>query len=255
MKYKSDKIAGKLFPIVETGKQHIITGKDRNFSDVRNKELEHALYNLRNLIGATMRASMQINGVYEDTIVCHKMIGSFPWNQRRISKAQHLRFVWAQFTNLCYMFEERFKLFMNLQHKTMASFKKRKSQSIAEGLKKIRGALGPHIRQRGQNTHEWSTSNPHAEHFDTIEFINSVEQQSDGPLGNVVGQFRTTRMLMRWEIETALKFMEDFLLDMFETQIPELAECASVFNELVEKARRHEVSIRENEITMFRQQS
>jgi hypothetical protein len=232
MKYKSDEVAGKLFPIVKAGNPYIFKHPKVDFSDVKNKALEQALYNVRDLLGATMRASLQINGVYEDTIVCHKMIGSFPWKMHRISRAQHLRFVWAQFTSLCYLFEERFKLFVSLQHRTMATFKKKKTDSIAEGVKSIRKELGQHIRQRGQNTHEWSTSNPHAEHFETIEFINSVKLQVDGPLGNVAGQYRITRLLMRWEIEATIKFMEEFLLDLFEKQIPELAGCALMFNEL-----------------------
>jgi len=200
-----------------------------------------------------MRAALQIHSVYGDTVVCHKMIGSFPWKQHRISRAQHLRFVWAQFTNLCYQFEERYKLFLNLQHRTMATFKKKKTASISDGIKRIRKVLGPHIRQRGQNTHEWSTSNPHVEHFETIEFINSIEPQADGPLGNVAGQFRITRLLMRWEIETAIKFMEEMLLDTFEEQIPLLSETATTFNELIEMSKAHQVTIKEGEITATRQ--
>lgn len=197
-----------------------------------------------------MRASLQMKSVYDDTVVCHKMIGSFPWKKHRITRAQHLNFIWSQFTNLCYMFEERFKLFMGLQHRTMASFKKRKVMSISDGIKDIRKALGAHIRQRGQNTHEWTTTNPHAQHFETIEFINSVEAQADGSLGNVDGQYRITRLLMRWEIETAIKFMEEMLLKVYETQIPELVDCASILNEVIDKSRTSEVTINENEITL-----
>lgn len=253
MKYRSEKIAGKLFPIVEAGKHNIITGHKRDFSEIGNKRLESALCDIRDLVGATMRAALQIDGIYKDVIVCHKMIGTFPWKKNRISRAQHLRFVWAQFTNLCYLFEERYKLLLSLQHRTMAAFKKKKIGTISDGVKLIRKALGPHIRQRGQNTHEWSISNPHAENFQTIEFINSFEQQpDDGPLGNVSGQFRIARLLMRWEIEAAIKFMEEMLLETFDRQIPELAECASVFNELVEKSRTHQVAIKDNQITMNR---
>jgi hypothetical protein len=200
-----------------------------------------------------MRAALQIHSAYGDTVICNKMIGSFPWKKHRISRAQHLRFVWAQFTSLCYQFEERYKLFMNLQHRTMATFKKKKIATISDGVKRIRKVLGPHIRQRGQNTHEWSTSNPHAEHFETIEFINSIKPQTDGPLGNVADQFRITRLLMRWEIETAIKFMEEMLLDTFEEQISSLAETATMFNELIEMSKTHQVTIKAGEITATRQ--
>ncbi len=135
----------------------------------------------------------------------------------------------------------------------MAIFKKKKIGSIADGLKRVRKVLGSYIRQRGQNTHEWSTSNPHAEHFETIEFINSIEPQADGPLGNVTGQFRITRLLMRWEIERAIKFMEEMLLDTFREQIQQLAEAATMFNELVEMSKVKQVTIKEGEIIATRQ--
>jgi len=253
MKYKSEQLEKQLFPLIGPGKHYILSHPRPDFSKVGNKQLENALYGARNLLGATMRAALQIHSVYGDTVICHKMIGSFPWKRRGISRAHHLRFVWGQFTNLCYQFQERYKLFMNLQHRTMATFKQKKTGSISDGLKRIRKVLGPHIRERGQNTHEWSKSNPHAEHFETIEFINSVEPQPAGPLGNVVGQFRITRMLMRWEIETTIKFMEEMLLDTFEQQIPPLAKTATMFNELIELSKTHQAVIKDGEITATRQ--
>jgi hypothetical protein len=68
----------------------------------------------------------------------------------------------------------------------------------------------------------------------------------------VAGQFRITRLLMRWEIENGIHFMEDFLLELFDKQIPELVVYASIFNELVERARNNEVTIRGNETTNAR---
>lgn len=252
MRYKTDALAKNLFPIIQAGKPYIFKHPKVDFSDIGDKKLEHALDGVRNLLGATMRASLQLSSIYDDTAVCHKMIGAYPWKPNRVSKAQHLHFVWAQFTNLCYLFEERFKLFMNLQHRSATTFGKRRVYSITEGVKTIRKSLGSHIRQRGQNTHEWSTSNPHAEHFASIEFINSIEPQEEGPLGNVAGQFRITRLLMRWEIENGIHFMEDFLLELFDKQIPELVGYASIFNELIERARNNEVTIKGNEITNAR---
>lgn len=57
---------------------------------------------------------------------------------------------------------------------------------------------------------------------------------------------------MRWEIENGIHFMEDFLLELFDKQIPELVVYASIFNELVERARNNEVTIRGNETTNAR---
>lgn len=208
MKLRSTQLHRALLPLVKAGAPHIFKHQHPGFSVAGNKQLEQALHDVRNLIGAAMRAALQLHSVYEDTVVCYKMIGTFPWKTHRITRAQHLRFVWSQFTNNCYRFEERYKLFMTLQHRTMTIFKKKKIGSVANGIKRIRNVLGWHIRQRGQDTHEWSASNPQAEHFATIEFINSIEPQNGGPLGNVAGQFKNVRMLMRWEIEMAVKFME-----------------------------------------------
>lgn len=234
--------------MIGSGRTYILKYPKPNFVELNNRKLELALDGVRDLIGATMRASLQMNGIYDDTIICHRMIGAYPWKKHRISRAKHLEFVWAQFTNLCYLFEERFKLFMNLQHRTMATFGKRKIGSISEGIKEIRKVLGTHIRQRGQNTHEWSTSNPHAQHFASIELINSFEPQENGPLGNVAGQFRITRLIMRWEIETAIRFMECFLIDLLDKQIPELVTCTSIFNKLIEVAQTDKVTIKGTEI-------
>jgi hypothetical protein len=122
-------------------------------------------------------------------------------------------------------------------------------EPISVGLKRIRKALGVHIRQRGQNTHEWSTSNPHAQHISTLELINS-EGRIDGPLGNIEGHFRVSRMLMRWEIEQAIRFGEDFLLGLLKKQVSELVGYTARFNELVEKSGTHAVTISGNTINM-----
>jgi hypothetical protein len=177
------------------------------------------------------------------------MIQSYPWKRNRVTRSQHLHFVWGHFTNLCYLFEERYKLFVQMQHQMQSTFRKQRTIAIRDGIKEIRTALGAHIRQRGQNTHEWSTSNPHAESFRTIEFINLYHPQT-GPLGNVTGHYRITRMLMRWEIETALHFMEDFLLLVFRKQIPEIAECATLFNEIVKAATAGHVSMQGNQMNV-----
>lgn len=249
MKYRESEILKVLVSLIDVGKHYIITGHTPNFGDVKNKRLEEGLHEIRNVIGGAMRASFHIHRIYDDTIVCHKMVQSYPWKRNRITKSQHLNFVWSQFTILCYLFEERYKLLVNMQHQMQAVFRKSKTISASDGIKKIRKTLGAHIRQRGQNTHQWSTSNPHAEHFATIELINSQEPQ-EGPLGNVKGQYRITRMLMRWEIETAIKFMEDFLLALFEKQISDIIECTSLFNEIVELASTGSVSMEGNQINV-----
>jgi hypothetical protein len=253
MKYKTNEMAKQLFPLIDASKHYIITGKRRqSLSDIENKKLREALYEVQNLVGGAIRATLQIHSIYESTIVCHKMVQSYPWKRNRITKSQHLYFVWSQFTNLCYLFEERLKLLIDLQNRTLGMFQKQKSLKISDWIKKIRKSLGAHIRERGQNTHEWSKSNPHAEYFATIEFINSIEPQSEGLLGNLIGQYRVTRMLMRWEIEAAIKFMEVFLLDLFAKQVPELVSCALIFNELVERSRDGTVTVKGTQITMTR---
>jgi hypothetical protein len=249
MKYRTSEITKMLLPLIDVGKHHIITGEKSNFADIKNKRLEEALYQVRDVIGGAMRASFHINRIYEDAIVCHKMVQSYPWKRNRITKSEHLHFIWSQFTNLCYLFEERYKLLVNMQHRMQRVFRKQKSISVKEGIKQIRKTLGDHIRQRGQNTHEWSTSNPHAEHFATIELINSHEPQ-EGHLGNVKNQYRLTRMLMRWEVETSIRFMERFLLELFAKQIPDVVECTSLFNKIVEQARAGSVSIEGSQINV-----
>jgi hypothetical protein len=248
MKYRSDEIDKLFHPYLDVGRPYIFSFPKPDFSCVQNKELERALHQIRNVIGATIRASFQIKGIYDDTVVCHKMAASYPWRRNRITKSQHINFIWAHFTNACYLFEERYKLLMNHHHRTIKIFGMGKPTSVSEGIKTIRKELGHHIRQRGQNTHEWSTTNPHAQHFETIEFINSVERQIEGPLANVEGQFRVTRMIIRWEIESGIKFMESFLIELLSTVIPELAECALTFNQIVEGSQNQRVKIRGNEV-------
>ena len=58
---------------------------------------------------------------------------------------------------------------------------------------------------------------------------------------------------MRWEIETAIKLMEEMLLATFEEQISSLAETATMFNELIEMSKAHQVAIKGGEITATRQ--
>jgi hypothetical protein len=57
-------------------------------------------------------------------------------------------------------------------------------------------------------------------------------------------------MLMRWEIETAVKFMEDFLLALFDKNIPDLIECTFRFNEIVALAPGGSVSMEGNQMNV-----
>ncbi len=249
MKYRENEILKALMPVIDAGKHHIITGHPPNFGYIKPKRLEEALHEIRDAIGGAMRAAFHLNSVYQDIVVCHKMIQSYPWRRNRITKSQHLNFVWSQFTNLCYLFEERYKLLVKMQHNMQTLFRKQKIISANDGIKEIRKALGDHIRQRGENTHQWSKSNPHAEHFATVELINSQRPQK-GPLGNVKGQYRVTRMLMRWEIETAIKFVEEFQIALFKRQIPDVTECTLLFNQIVELAQNGSVLMEGNQLNV-----
>lgn len=95
----------------------------------------------------------QIHSIIEATEKCQRMQRRYPWHGTDISKAEHLEFVWHAFTNQCYMFKERCKMFLNVMNRLRRAFGDPEVQ-VRAVLKDIDKRVGEYIRFRGRHIHE-----------------------------------------------------------------------------------------------------
>src|SRR5439155_13157442 len=89
-----------------------------------------------NLLSQALRALFRLHTVCEEMIVVWRMAKVYPWNPRSVSRSQHLHFMWVLFVNLCYAFEEKFKLAANEHNNVLKIFKHKGGIDVAAGMKK-----------------------------------------------------------------------------------------------------------------------
>lgn len=100
------------------------------------------------------------------------MARRYPWRAREISKSDHFHFVWFTFTNHCYLFEERVKVF----YKDWNKARDWVSLPFVESgrhIKKIESRLLPYIKHRGIFTHQHHEIHISYRTFQLIDFMNS----------------------------------------------------------------------------------
>ena len=102
------------------------------------------------LLSKALRGMFQLNAVYDQMIVAYRMAQRYPWDQRLIKRSEHLHFVWMVFTNLCYSFEEKFKLAAETHNSAAMAFKTAGQIKVKEGVNRISKGLREHIQARNR---------------------------------------------------------------------------------------------------------
>jgi hypothetical protein len=166
------------------------------------------------LLSRALRGLSQLNAVYDQMIVAYRMAQRYPWGHRLIKRSEHLHFVWMVFANLCYLFEEKFKLTAEAHNSAVVAFNTTGQIKVNEGVKRISKGLREHIQARGEFTHQWRRSHEIIGQYSTIELAHS--------LGGMPKDFKVktayglSRMLILMEMRQAIRVVEDVLLEVIE---------------------------------------
>jgi hypothetical protein len=113
-----------------------------------------------NRTGLMIRSVLEISTVVDDLEHTRTMSQRYPWRGTEIKKSDHLKLVWFQYINLCYLYKERVRVFCNSTNDAAKLFGIAQRMDTSQELKRIESALGKYIRRRGQAFHEWAI--PHA---------------------------------------------------------------------------------------------
>jgi len=125
---------------------------------------------IRNYLRNAYFSIVSINSVISDVEMCARMIGRYPWHGTDISKGDHFEFVWSNFTNHCYIFEERTKQ-LGKHFNEVAKIFNRDKINVGPWIKKINKEIGEHIAFRGAHIHVWSRNYEGYEHFKLIDSV------------------------------------------------------------------------------------
>jgi hypothetical protein len=228
---KEDEILSKVRPLLDAAHPHPLARELRLPSKV-DSEVRRGILAVRSELGALIRAFLEFHSVLEDVIACHRMVRRYPWKGKGISRARHLRLVWFQFMNLCYLFREKFKLFASCYRRVMAIFGETSSVDLKGGLSRIDAALGKFIKNRGRSFHEWYEIHDSVRHFELIEVLNTAKRV-DGPLSDVKGHYSDAKFFLSLDIRSAAKMMEEFVLHAIARDLPAVLRILDRFNKLI----------------------
>lgn len=160
-------------------------------------------------VGLAIRAYLELHDVINDTITSLKMAARFPWG-KTISKSDHFKLVWFQFTNLCYMYREKYLLVNNRCNRVARLTRTSSPVDHKKILKLIDKELGIHIRSRGSTIHEWYEHHKQVQNYRMIEIITKGGRQGWDDL--LKYHYTDLKIMLKLDIEAALQSMEDIFL-------------------------------------------
>lgn len=233
----------KLHPLLDAA-QCILRHPAPQFDDISDVESRKALEATCFLLHEALKALLELNSVYDDIVIALQMGRRFPWHGYEIRKSDHLKFIWFQHVNLCYLFEEKLKLVRNALGRVETildhDFEMVHLSLMQKNVKKI---LGRHIRSRGQTFHEWYQHQESLRDYRMFEFTCKYEK-SDGYSDFVERHYRHTKSIILREILASAQFMQACLADIFEHQAEHLSECLKKFELLWNRCRLNPDKIR-----------
>ncbi len=190
----------------------------RNFDKIyfaeEDAEYKDTFETALTLASTALLGMLQLHGVYDQLIIVFRMASYFPWDERQIKRSEHLHFVWMVFADLCYLFEEKFKLMAQAHNDAVRAFKTRDEIDVKVGVKRISKRLREHIKARGEHVHQWRRSHDVVGTLSTIELAHSFGGiPKDFDVREAYGWSQT---LIRSEIRKAISFVEEVLLDVIE---------------------------------------
>jgi hypothetical protein len=237
MRLKPDQIISLFIPMVDEMQQYLmpIGANKKELTFIEDAKQRAAMYQLASMLSGSIRALLELHSVYEDLVTCHRMARRYPWRGTKITRSQHLQFVWVQFLNQCYLFREKYKLAVNQLNRCKSALEHSAPIPMKQGLKEIDDKLQRLIRRRGQHFHEWFEHHTHVQFFSMIEIINSVKKTS-GPWSDVKGHYSDAKAMLGDEIESVAEFMEAMLKGTVRNHIANLVKLLRRYNRLLEQA-------------------
>lgn len=171
---------------------------------------------------------VQLQSVCEHTYKCRRMARRYPWAKTPISQSDHLYFVWFNFTNHCYLFRERTKLFAN-DYNSLRSIFGQDKKNVKQYLDEIDGLLAEHIKHRGQHVHEYHNDHISYSNLGLVELVEKLGLSQKIQISSE-REFKLSKLHMGIVIERALDFMISFFDKVAEEVVIEIRSIGEVLN-------------------------
>lgn len=200
-------------------------------------EFREVVLSIHYQLSNCLKALSELNAAYDDLIVCYRVAASYPWENDEVTRHQHLNLAWSHFVNLCYLFEEKFKLVGKHFNVATAIFSiKNGSIDIRGGVREIQRLLGEHIRRRGQHVHQWNATHQAVKDFRLFETLRSAGQWPDDwpPFEEF---YEAARDRLCEDISTAIDGMHETISGLLQKHGTQFEAMIQRYNELLEKFR------------------
>lgn len=171
-------------------------------------------------------------------VVCAVAASKYPWVEEEITRHEHLSLVWSQFVNLCYLFEEKFKLVgYNYNAALRALSVEGDLIAVGDGVREIKGALGQHIKRRGRHVHQWYDAHPAVKDFRLFETI-KISEEWPGDWPEFHSFYEVARDRVCSEIAAALQETSRIIVRLLAERGSQLVGLIVQHNELIDNSRR-----------------
>ena len=203
--------------------------------EIADEAQRRAVELMARILGTAVMAIFEMNSVHDDLLVVKKMAKRYPWKPSHIKKSEHLKLVWFQHINLCYLFEEKVKLVLTRSRHVDRLFRNVVEQkfddaSIRALHSKVKEHLGEHIRARGQTFHEWYQDHEYLKDYRTIELVHSFDPEKFEQIEPI---YWAVRSEICSEITASATFMEESLVEFFNKDMGFLIEAINRFAAIV----------------------
>ncbi len=128
------------------------------------------------IFGQALSRYLQMHSVIETAEKCIPMLSRYPWDKQKISRSEHIQFVWHAFTHQCYLLKERSEKFQTDMNQLRKAFSDAET-SLKSTNKSVLGKIGKFIAFRGEHTHEWPISHEIYDFFNMLEVVESISSE------------------------------------------------------------------------------
>lgn len=232
---KVEALAKEFIPLLDAAR-FMFACREPDFSEIADEQSRSVIHLLHLRLYESLQALFELKSVYDDVLLTLRMSASFPWRSKEISKSDHLKMVWFQHVNLCYLFEEKLKLVRKVFEVVANLLPEKFNTERLKGVqKRVDAALKKQIQSRGQTFHEWYQ---HHETLKDYRIIELADKFDGGPrTKEVAGLYRLTKQIIRSEIHESARFMHECMIDIVRKEGCQLATCLGLLEKVWELAK------------------
>ena len=175
-------------------------------------------------------ASMfSLRGVYDDMGRCKRIVGMYPRKRRPIPRSDYLHLMWMLFINLCYLLEERAKLFGTCFNRMARAYDVGTPVDVGMLVKRIRRDLGEQIRARGELTHQAMPGHVRIIEYATLELLHKLGRwPKEFPKHERI--YGMTKIIVEVEMNMAISKAKVILAETLSAAGNDTAEAIVKFN-------------------------